>query len=444
MNLIARTGKSNITFWTLRLIATVWLLHPAAYSQAPIHLSCQHGSAANQCILTQFSHIADTQLAAKMTDHWKTPTATEAEVTFNSETGSCANTDFTVVALTSSSPNVLVLGSSTLELNNSEKSATHVKCTFSLPGDVIWADVYYTEGETGPSAASKNPAPLPSRTKLRQLYYGLNQAGAVQGSFIYAPAINSTDDDTITADVQFQPYWRVNTFDGWVGTAVSYDYDSRPKQDPDALLAQLMYAWRSRKSYWADSKYLTIRPWQLNVSPVGVEYAPASVVSNVTFGSTTLKFPFVFNLFSQPSALTITPVFGTETGHTSHNNVTGAVASGFILRGVAGANAGLRITYAKLTKYLGNDPITVTGSYRARIPAEHEVFTDFGTSSTTTTQVLSSQTRHFAQTSVALPLTKYLGAKVSYQFGSLPPAFRNFNHVLSITVNVNTPGNYEQ
>jgi len=179
----------------------------------------------------------------------------------------------------------------------------------------------------------------------------------------------------------------------------------------------------------------------LDLRLASFEYAPAADFGNVVT-SARFGLPLIFTIHHQPSALTFTASFGIEAGgHVLGTPIAGI--STLIVRGTPGGDASLRISYERLTKYLDKKPITISAKYRAYIPAGDELLTNFPSGATAPIFTLSSKTRHFAQSDVSIPLTKYVSAGLSYSFGSLPPSFRQFDHNIQISIKAQSQADYE-
>ena len=84
--------------------------------------------------------------------------------------------------------------------------------------------------------------------------------------------------------------------------------------------------------------------------------------------------------------------------------------------------------------------------YRARIPVRDETFTDATNASNNQPlppPILTTKTRHYAEAQVNFPISKTLAVGLTYQYGSLPPAFLNFGHNIQLTFKALSPGDYE-
>ena len=380
----------------------------------------------------------------------------------------CSQMEVAVVGMIRQSPNVVIMGPSdvgTMFTINDDPTAPSADCQFTVPGTFVWEKVNVRRS---PSAAASYVVTkkvkadgAPNQTKsavfvlLRPFATAFAQPGAFQGSFKYSPGLNGSVDQ-ISTDVDFSPAWPVAA-QWWLGISERYKYDSRPNQNPDALISSLTLQGRSQKCSWYSSTQnmkcpidglssapaagLTIRPLQFDARLLSFEYAPAAAYSNLV-SSGRVGLPFVLTIHHQPSALTFTPSLGIDGGASVFGSPISHVPT-FIFRGTPGGDASLRISYEKLTKYLDKKPITISAKYRAYIPARDELLTTFPSTAKAPIFTLSSQTRHFAQSDVSIPLTKYVTAGLSYSFGSLPPSFRQFDHNIQISIKAQSQGDYE-
>lgn len=94
-----------------------------------------------------------------------------------------------------------------------------------------------------------------------------------------------------------------------------------------------------------------------------------------------------------------------------------------IARGFTGADAKFGI--ADKTK---KDILSVTGTYRLRLPAIDEPFVE--TLHQVTTVAMTTKARHWVEGDIAytVPAWKYLSITASYQYGELPPLFSFVDH----------------
>ncbi|MCU1303580.1 MAG: hypothetical protein JWQ87_3864 [Candidatus Sulfotelmatobacter sp.] len=412
----------------------------------------------------------------------------------------CGQMEVVVVGLTKQSPNVEILGPSdvgtilTVPPAPGEAPTTGETCEITVPGTFTWQQVSARRSPTAdahsyqettrksdcgeqPDGSQLEPCPpkKPIPFPLDVVAASFTQPGAFQSSFKYSPGLHGAQDQ-ISADIDFWP--SLATKIGWLGVSARYRYDSRPNQNPDALISSFTLQERSKeRCSWYSFGFkggvcpalpfpckagvpcqargpaltvpkpapligLVIRPAQFDMRLVSLEYAPASAYANVVT-SPRVSFPFVFTLMHQPSALTLTPSLGMDLGA----HLSGALTpfeSASVVRGSPGADSSLRIGYEKLTKYLDKKPITISARYRAYIPSHDEVLTILPSSAALPpTFILSSKTRHFAQANVSIPLTKYVSAGFSYLYGSLPPSFRQFDHNIQISITAQSQADYE-
>ena len=390
-------------------------------------------------------------------------------LTHGPQNNHCSQMEIVVVGLTKQSPNVVIFGPSDIgTIFTTGTTAATDTCQITVSGTFIWQQVNARRSPTATdsyqvttkvcgrnshdaNSSTSETVPVP----LRIFATAFTQPGAFQASFKYSPGLNGSADQ-ISTDIDFSPSWKTRV--GWIGMSERYKYDSRPNQNPDALISSLTLQERFQSCSWysigtpstcpgptptsAPLLGLTIRPIQTDLRLVSFEYAPATAYGNlITAGR--IGLPFIFTIHHQPSAFTFTPSLGMDIG----GNLFGAPIPHIpstIVRGTPGGDASLRISYEKLTKYLDKKPITITAKYRAFIPARDELLTTLPSGSGgVPVYTLSSKTRHFAQSDVSIPLTKYVSAGFSYLFGSLPPSFRQFDHNIQISIKAQSQADYE-
>jgi hypothetical protein len=99
-----------------------------------------------------------------------------------------------------------------------------------------------------------------------------------------------------------------------------------------------------------------------------------------------------------------------------------------IARGVLGAEGTLGFVSADQR----TDNVTLTASYRARIPMSNEPF--IATEHSLTSAVLTTKTRHWLELdlNIAPSSFKYLAFTVQYQYRELPPVFNFVDHKVTV------------
>jgi len=103
-----------------------------------------------------------------------------------------------------------------------------------------------------------------------------------------------------------------------------------------------------------------------------------------------------------------------------------------IVRGYTGADVKFAIASADRK----SDTFSITGTYRARIPAFDEPFLE--TLHQVTTFALTTKVRHWVESDVSYTITtwKYLSVTATYQYGELPPFFSFVDHKVAIGLKV--------
>jgi hypothetical protein len=384
-----------------------------------------------------------------------TPMTNTLVVNFFGEVlSSCSDAQWRVLTETVNSPNVLIIDQSDLTVSQPPPApGVSLTCNLTLAQKYIWANAYFWIPAQGASKKSSNkPAPdgqPPKQMWFEKTFPALAVPGAINAQFKYSPGFGSADETSVTVDIE--PYWRLNPIKSWLGYSIVYDYDSRPQKNPDALLLFSTYAFRSCRPTWTSkciedpnhnpSNRIRVRPCALNGKPGGLEYAPQRADLNF-ITAWTCGVPFILDLLHQPSWLTLTPTLGIETGvklETGGN----LNSTGFIFRGVPGADASLRWLWTGL---FGAKPLTLTAKYRARIPVTDETFTDAVNTPSgkpLPAPILTTRTRNYAEAQVSVPVFKTFSISLTYQYGSLPPAFVNFGQSIQLGIKATSPGDYE-
>lgn len=376
-----------------------------------------------------------------------------------------------VLAETTNSPNVLIIEQSDLKKVRTMPQTgpqTGLLCELTLWRNYIWAEPYYLLSQqitltqqiaavpsymkAGLTSATFVDEPEPSDKPGSQMWFektfpALSVPGAIDAQFSYSPGFGATDQTDVK--IGLLPYWRLEPIKGWLGYSILWDYDSRPQKNPDALIFAWTYAFRFARPSWIGkedanlnkSPLFRVRPCGLNAKVAGLEYAPENGDLNY-ISALSCGIPIIVNLRHQPSWLTLTPSFGFETG-VNLETAGNVNPPEFIFRGVPGADASIR--WLK-TSLFGDKPVTLTGKYRARIPIRDEPFTDAANAPSGAplpAPILTTRTRHYADAQVSIPIFKTFSIALTYQYGSLPPAFINFGQSIMLGIKATSPGDYE-
>jgi hypothetical protein len=136
----------------------------------------------------------------------------------------------------------------------------------------------------------------------------------------------------------------------------------------------------------------------------------------------------------KPFYATIYPFVGLEAGHNLSQPKTIDKVSvdlrnyGAIVRGYLGSDA----CFAIDSKDRKSTDLSVTGSYRVRLPFTDEPFVE--TVHTITTVDMTTKARHWFEGNINYSPTawKFFSFNVKYQYGSLPPLFSLVDHKVSV------------
>jgi len=294
-------------------------------------------------------------------------------------------------------------------------------------------------------------------------YIRLTQPGGTQGSISLAPRAIS-----FKGAWDSQAYVSTRLGPGWIGLTAMYEHDHKPQDDLNSVTGGLTYDWRFGNS---QSPLPLIKPSSANAfqgDPVfgmrapeatlrfGPEWTPwvqhgsDGVISRENLNlvwAETLKFPFVFNAPSwrvfnrqpQPSMVSILPVVGAEEGVRIISHSSQVTKLGDIARFVAGGDASLRWPFNFTHNFLGDKPITLDYSFRARNLADDESQVDARSQKET----FSAGWRSYSRVTLIMPFSAYLQMRVAFQRGALPPLFQWVGTFLTLGVTFSNPGSSE-
>lgn len=185
-------------------------------------------------------------------------------------------------------------------------------------------------------------------------------------------------------------------------------------------------------------------------------------------GGMLLRAPVIINPFrrsdiKQPAQLTFVPVAGVEGGVRAISHHIGIDCPGdysasdmcmtpshWIFRGVLGVDASERLPFNVTRTFLGDRPITLDFSYRARRPMFAEPFFDltrdpfsYMGGEYAPAQRLSTRWRSYTRVTLIAPFSAYLQARASWQAGSLPPLFQFVGSEVTLGLAFSNPGSSE-
>jgi hypothetical protein len=143
----------------------------------------------------------------------------------------------------------------------------------------------------------------------------------------------------------------------------------------------------------------------------------------------------------QNSMITIVPVVGAEEGFrvTSHDVNGTTPQPQDISRFVAGGDASLRWPFNISHNFLGDKPITLEYSFRARVLGSNEPYID----TRSETEKLSEGWRNYSRLTLIMPISAYVQGRVALQRGALPPLFQSVGSFLTLGVTFSNPGSSE-
>jgi hypothetical protein len=119
------------------------------------------------------------------------------------------------------------------------------------------------------------------------------------------------------------------------------------------------------------------------------------------------------------------PYGGIEVGRNFAANVA-ATKDQQVVRPLAGSTLGLVIPL------MGNASVSLTGEYIRRWPVENEILITTGENGNLLTPSVGTKPRDHVKVSFDIDFTKYAGVALSYERGSLPPAFEFVDNKLAL------------
>jgi hypothetical protein len=174
----------------------------------------------------------------------------------------------------------------------------------------------------------------------------------------------------------------------------------------------------------------------------GGEFSRSDPSSNIIFASTiTYVFKPIRGTKHPRYYGTIFPMMGIEVGKNLNKpqmiDMTPVDLSHYnsILRGYAGADVAFGImSNDKTTITPATDSLTITGSYRVRIPAFDEPFVETMHQVTTVTETTKARNWFEGDINYAPWSFKYLTLTAKYQYGVLPPLFNLVDHAFTLGI----------
>jgi hypothetical protein len=206
--------------------------------------------------------------------------------------------------------------------------------------------------------------------------------------------------------------------------------NTRTRFDPDSITAGLAF----QRIKPLTNPWLHIYGLQFDEMLPGGEFTRTDPSSNIIASSSVLFALIPFSAKGHPTYGTLYPVMAIEAGKNlnkpseldgvsvdlSHYNA--------IFRGVLGADGKV----ARASQDRTVDVVSLSASYRVRLPAFDEPFIE--TVHQVTTASLTTKARHWieADASVSPWSFKYLAITAKYQYGVLPPSFSLVDHSFSL------------
>ncbi len=341
----------------------------------------------------------------------------------------------------------------------------------------VWADGIPTQGIRPCDDLPSERGGVFYRWPVSSLYNRLTQPGASQGSISLAPRALK-----IKGAWDSQAYVSTRLGDGWIGLTTTIEHDHTAQDNLDSLTGGITYDWRLGDGQWrrgpakpkcpdytcpADP-LVGVRPPEVSLR-FGPEWAPGPAAAalfkpgpNDTLavkshtddyglnlvGAATIRVPFilnapawrVFNLQPQPSMISVIPVFGAEQGkRLRFRDDIATMEPHDISRIVTGVDASLRWPFQLTHNFLGDKPVTLEYSYRARWLRREEPYIDARTES----EVLSAGLRNYSRVTLIMPFSAYLQIRAALQRGSLPPLFQAVGSFLTLGITFSNPGSSE-
>jgi hypothetical protein len=289
-------------------------------------------------------------------------------------------------------------------------------------------------------------------------YDVMAQPNSTQGTLTYAPGLGKVPNgnlacgtppvpgcvkppsENISFDLQLYPSQRVGV--GWIGFPLVFEKATVATSNLDSLTFALSYDFRldtkRPKAFRFDfergpAESATLRMPEFRMW-YGPEIAPTTPHDLNTVAAGTVRFPLIFAIHYQPSALSIFPLAGIEGG----NHVSTSIPeSDDILRKVVGADASLRIPYIITHAFGGDKPVVIDASWRTRYLSYPEPFTDYVSG---VSRMLRKGQINFWRGDFIVPISTYYQFKVTVQHGGLPPDFDYLGYSVSIGLTYNNPG----
>ena len=168
--------------------------------------------------------------------------------------------------------------------------------------------------------------------------------------------------------------------------------------------------------------------------------------------------PIRFSDARLPSQISIAPVEGMEWGtRMAPHPIDISPASTItewepreILRQVPGVDAVARWPYEPTRNFLGDKPLVVDYSYRERLLYRSEPYFDefFMTSKSEygkliPPEIQSTRSRSYMRLNFIMPVSAYLQLRLTWQHGSLPPAFQYVGNLWTVGFTFSNPGSAE-
>ena len=244
----------------------------------------------------------------------------------------------------------------------------------------------------------------------------------------YSPAIGSPPQYSIDTAVALLLPVGTTTNRGYLGGLATVNTDNRQQVDPDSFRVFLAY------------QYVLSAPTESKAEGIVFTWLPGGgeferKANNLNFISSPMLefplrlFPKTYTDSKQPIA-SLVPLVGAEFGENFTNAVTHDGLGG-LFRGLLGVNAMLHFN-PKLPGFQG---IQVSSSYKIRLPAVAEVFTNTATNSAgkvVDVPSLSTKARNYVKSEIDFVLVKSLSFSITHEHGELPPAFRVIGNKVTI------------
>lgn len=340
--------------------------------------------------------------------------------------------------------------------------------TFTFLGKIFWVRLFAYPHEDHKDDITLSdplaPKPEPSqgfKSLVQWLQTTTEAPGATDIQLQYTSSFKGQQKLGLYSNLQYLFYVGGQGDDGnhrfgsrWFGVSSLVARDNRGVQDPDSTINTLTFMTfvnaKEREcngeqsgSYGdiLDCSKFQIRPEILELR-TGTEYALDTGALN-QINSVAARFPMAFGSMS---TFTFSQIYGIEGGR---NFITeGHLAGSYgIFRGVLGSDASYRFRPHPAWLF-GSNPYTLTGIFRARLPAIAEEFSTLiqnkKTNTETYNQILDTRLRPYGRAELTIPLTRIVSTAVVYQYGDLPPAFLFFGHTISASIKISGPADSER